>query len=445
MFKIENMTNDNLKNVESSENTESSKLENNSVEKPEEVKEEISEKIEKEVERIKNGDQEINDSLCEDNSLEADGVREESKEIVDEGEDIGSSAKEEADEIISEEELIKVETDVSEFDTDELKREIEEGMKEEEQEYKDRIAERKNEWEEKSEEEKKKEIKEYKEEIEKDPRMIEVQEKMKSEAETMEEYIEKLRKETENIVKNRASAMAVIQEQLNRGVNIPELSGIDQINQKEARAALDEMSRIANNRLTNEKLNYLLQFENDFGDLLNEHKNREITIEKFEEIVRMIENFEECLREFEEMGEEEQKEAREEIEGLIGWLKEIHRKNPELWKYLLATGLVAGTIVLASVFGVPVSGLEVPWRDIAIVGTGLVAAGSGLYLTFSKKMAGTRSKLKEGGKLLSGGLLGGALLLADYMLKGENWDKGMEFVTGLKVHRWARSEPEKSS
>ncbi|MEA1937348.1 MAG: hypothetical protein U9N04_04540 [Patescibacteria group bacterium] len=331
---------------------------------------------------------------------------------------------------------VGVETDISKIDADE----IEGGMREDRQKYEDETAKINKEWEEKSEEDKKEEIEEYKEETEKDPRVMEVREKMEREKKTMGECVEELRKETKDIVKNRSLAMAAIQEQLNKGANFSELSGVDQIDQKEAKTALGEISRIANNRLTNEKLNYLLQFEDNLGDLLNEHKNRESTIENFEEIVKMIGDFEDRLREFEEMGEIEQQEAREEIKGLVGWLEEVYKKNPKLWKYLLGIGVVAGVLVLASIFGVPVSGLEgeIPfgWREAKIAGAGAAAIVSGGYLLFSKRMAGTRNDLKEGAKFLSGGLLGGAFMLAGYLFDEKRRDDFMKKASGVDFPGW---------
>jgi len=141
-------------------------------------------------------------------------------------------------------------------------------------------------WDETDDNKKKEEIESYEEilrvKLEKD--------NLLAEGESIEDQIEELKKRTEEFAKKKAAMAMKVQEQC---ADAEKMEGIEQ---GEAREMIKDLARNAKDNLNIGRLKWFSQFEADnFGDLMNEHKVREVTMENLEEMADDLENLENFL------------------------------------------------------------------------------------------------------------------------------------------------------
>ena len=336
-----------------------------------------------------------------------------------------------------EEELPKIDNKEGERETEETE---EETMEEVEQRYKNERNEEVKEWrergenenEEESKERKEEDIKMYKEKMERET------ERLLKEKETAEECIERLKEEIEAAIMERSRAAEKVQNELESGVDVLELSVFDQ---QEARKALGELITINRNNLNIAKLEYLLEAKKDgLGDLMDNHREREFTIEALERMAEEVSGLEMYAKELEEMGEAEKKEAQEEVLGFIEKLKKMKEENPEAYKALKRAGAIIGLLALAAALGM--GGMAaLGWLEAeAVVGIGgkevlmLGAAGgaviSGRYLWKHKE------KVAKGMGTVAGMGVGGLFMLASYLLDEKRRDDFMKKASGADLPWW---------
>ena len=273
-----------------------------------------------------------------------------------------------------------------------------------------------------SDEEKKEEIGNYKEKLKGELE----REDLLAEGEDIKDRIEELRKETEEFAKKKAEAAKKI------GDSVSELEGFEQgQGQEQAREMIKDLAEHARNNLNVAKLKWVLEGEEpDFGDLMDTHKDREITIENLQEMADDLEKLNDYLEKFEAMSKEAKEEAREEMEEFLKWLKE----HPEIIGILAAAGALKGIELFLTAMGMGIP----PWLPVAIESAIPLAVGL-IGLRHVLKNKEQRERLKEFGKGALGGALGGILLLGGWLLDEKNRDEAMEAISGTKLPSWYHS------
>ena len=338
---------------------------------------EISGKVDEKVDEVKGGDQEIGSSLHGDDSLDADKIRGESGRVVDEAVESGDEAKEGVDGIVGSESDRKIEK-----------------------------------WNKKNPDDKKEDIEKYRRGLE--------EENLLAGEESIEDRIEELRGEIEEFAARRAEAAMKVRESLS-GVDTPKLEGIEQ---EEAKEMIRELAESARNDLDIAKLDYLLIPE---ADLMDTHKDKEITIENLQEMADDLEGLENFLIEFEAMSEADKKRAQEEIIAFAEKIEKFYNKHPEIFYILAAAGVIVGLKLLFIAAGIAVSAWPV-WltKEVLVastVGAGMIAGGA--YHFIKKENRERLGKLIGGG---AGALAGVGILGLSWLLDKEKWDK---FVKGI--------------
>jgi hypothetical protein len=293
------------------------------------------------------------------------------------------------------------------------------------------------EWQEKSEQEKKEEIENKKKEV---------SEKVKIEKENLEDRM----KEIENSFQESIAKRLAEARKLEEFFKNPEASGVEgKFDLESMKESLSNSGEFVKCLLEIEEIKYLIESEKDeLGNLMETHKERDITMREYEELLELLEEFRDKVENFERLEEEQKKEI---AEGLFVKLKEIYEKNPALFKKLVAIGVIAsaagllcaaGSAVLASSLYSMVAGIGS--KEIIIGGAVLGgAAGIGTLIYLYKKGKVARGDLKKAGSTLLAFPLAGIAMALAYLTNGKNWDKWMERLTGQKVPEWARSVEEK--
>jgi hypothetical protein len=293
------------------------------------------------------------------------------------------------------------------------------------------------EWQEKSEQEKKEEIENKKKEV---------SEKVKIEKENLEGKM----KEIENSFRENIARRLAEARKLEEFFKNPEASDVEgKFDLERMKESLSNSGEFVEYLLEMEEIEYLMESEKDeLGNLMETHKERDITMREYEELLKLLKEFQVKIESFERLEEEQKKEI---AEGLFAKLKNIYEKNPALFKKLAAIGVIASAAVLLYAAGSAVlasslysMGVEIGAKEIIIGGA--IAGGAGgigalAYLYKKGKITG--EGLKKAGSTLLAFPLGGIATALAYLTNGKNWDKWMERITGQKVPEWARSAEEK--
>jgi len=203
-------------------------------------------------------------------------------------------------------------------------------------------------WKNKPEEERKEKIKNKKEKLEKDlEKNVELPEDTAGKMKELRKYQEELKIKNKAFIEEREDMLNKVQSQLDGGIDI---SSLDLGDRSEFKNVLSSFRNVTKNTLDIEKADYYLEAGKDeLGDLLDTHEDREISMEILEKIMGQIGDFEKYLKDLEDMTAEQLEVAEGEVRGLMDKLNDIYNKNPELFKKLLAAGVVIGVLILAAV------------------------------------------------------------------------------------------------
>ena len=304
---------------------------------------------------------------------------------------------------------------------------------EEDGEYENKTDKRIKEWENKSDEEKVEVVKEKKIGLEKDLREdVKVPEDVMGEMGKLKDYQKELREKNREFIEEREDIMKKIQSQLDGGVDI---SNLDLGDRSEFKNVLSSFRNVTKNTLDIEKMDYYLEAgENELGDLLDTHEDREIAMESLEEIMGQIGKFEEYLKELESMTEKQLEIAKEEVRGLLDKLNDIYKKNPELFKKLLAAGVVIGVLILAAVVLGPGAAGAFEWAST--VGLEGISTGISGATGATKALLGCIGK---GGAMTTGAIVGGGLFLKalSWISDGKNRDDLAKKLCGTDLPWYA--------
>jgi len=290
---------------------------------------------------------------------------------------------------------------------------------EEDEQVGNKTEERLENWRNKPKEEKTEVVKKKKEKIGRDfKKNVEIPEDVIK----LKKYQEELKKKNKEFLKEREDMMKKIQDQLSGGVD---LSNLDLGDRSEFKNVLSSFRNVTKNTLDIEKVDYYLEAgENELGDLLDTHENREISMEIWEKMIGQISDFEKYLEELENMTKEQLEAAEGEVRGLMDRLNDIYTKNPELFKKLLAAGVVIGVLILAYVVLGPIAAGLYEWAtalEIGSIGTGAI-----------KELFGY---LGKGGAMTAGAVIGGGILgkAISWISNEENRDNLAELLCGAKI------------
>ena len=277
---------------------------------------------------------------------------------------------------------------------------------------------RREEWKNETDKDKKKEeIERYREGLKGDAEAI------LAEGESIEDCIKRLREDLTEFASKTAEAAGKLEGQT------------EGLGQEEAREAIRDLAKSTKNNLDVAKLNYLLIPE---VDLLDKHKDKEITIENLEEMANDLENLENFLVEFEGKSEEKKKEAQEEALAFADLVIKL-AKDPRTLEILKVAGVIVGVLTILTALGLGghalfagVAALGITTEQAAI-GTALGAAAVGGYLFSSKEQ---RERAKEYGKIAAGGVIGAGILGLGWLLNEEKWDKFMKGASKENYPAW---------
>ena len=399
-------------NDKKSEARETSESEGHEEVSVEETAAEIEKKAEYDVGEISNTSDQIEEKV---NSAEkSEGVNEikkQNKEIKNEAE----KEKEDFDGKIGE----IVETSFLESECGDVERESELDLESD-------MRKRQEIWNSKDKKEKEEEIEKaetlFKAELQTNPE-LQITEEMLKDKEKLTCVIKEIQENNKEMMKRREEVIGEVMERLEKGEDISE--GLSLVDRKEYMAFFSQAKSIIDGNLNIEKLKYISQAgEKNSGDLFDSHEMRIMIMEELGKMMEYLENMEKII-------EKEEEEAKEEVIGLIDRIKNICKENPRLCKALRDAGIIAAVAILAGMFGIPF---------VVKYGPTILAMYLGYRILKNKRV---QKALIMTGKGIVGGLLGGAFVLASYLTKGENWDRGAEWVTGMRVPSFARSVPDK--
>lgn len=294
---------------------------------------------------------------------------------------------------------------------------------EEDEEFESENEKRVEDWKNKPEKERVKVVGDKKEKLEKDlKKNVELPEDMTEKMKKIKEYQKELKEKNRKFIEERGDMMNKVQSQLDSGINI---SSLDLGDRSEFKNVLSSFRNVAKNTLDIEKADYYLEAgENELGDLLDTHKDREISMEILEKIMGQIGEFEEYLKKLEDMTAEQLEIAEGEVRGLLDKLNDIWNKNPELFKKLLAAGAVIGVLILAAGVLGPAAVALYEWASVIELGNIAPGATKAFFDIIGK-----------GGAITAGATVGGGIFLKAiaWLSKEENRDKFAEGFLGAKM------------
>ncbi|MCK5465959.1 hypothetical protein KAI56_00465 [Candidatus Parcubacteria bacterium] len=294
---------------------------------------------------------------------------------------------------------------------------------EEDEEFGSESEKRVENWKNKSEEERTKIVKEKREKLERDlEKNVELPEDLTEKTKELRAYQKELKIKNRAFVEERGDIVSNIQSQLDGGIDI---SSLDLGDRSEFKNVLSSFRNVAKNTLEIEKADYYLEAgEDKLGDLLETHEDREISMEILEKIMGQIGDFEKYLKDLEDMTAEQLEVAEGEVKELLDKLNDIYKKNPDLFKKLLAAGAVIGVLILAAVVLGPAAVALYEWASVIELGSIAPGATKALFDCIGK-----------GGAMTAGAVVGGGTLLKvfSWFSKEENRDKVAEGIFRAKM------------
>ena len=290
---------------------------------------------------------------------------------------------------------------------------------EEDEQFENKTEGRLENWRNKSKEEKIKVVEEKRGKLEKDlGKNVETP----KDVTRLKEYQGELKKKNKEFIEEREDIVNKIQVQLDGSID---LSDLDLGNRSEFKNVLSSFRNVTKNTLEIEKADYYLEAgENELGDLLDTHEDREITMEILEKIMGQISDFEKYLEELENMTGEQLEAAEEEVRGLMDRLNDIYNKNPELFKKLLAAGVVIGVLILAAVVLGPLVAGTYEWATALEIGNIAFGATKAFFDCLGKR-----------GAMTAGAVVGGSILFKalSWISDEKNRDSFAELLCGAKI------------
>lgn len=263
-------------------------------------------------------------------------------------------------------------------------------------------------WKDKSPEKKKEVIEDKKKELEEDLRKdVKIPEDVLREESELREYQGELRKAVTDFIREREDFLGGVHEHLDGNVDVSELSSMEQ---GEFRNILSDIRNVTQNTLDIEKIDYYLTEDYSSTEegiekgLLETHEDRLIAMERLEDILKQIGEFEKCLEDISDV-----EAAKEEVERMVSELEKIAKEKPDLFEKLKKAGIVVGIIMLALALGIGALNL-------------IKAAGTLAAKVASNKIAiGTVGTVGTIGVATNAGTIASALVGGGVMLKMMAW------------------------